>query len=156
MYTSTMQAIAQIEASALRRDLFSILSRLEAGETIQITRHGRPVALMAPSVGERKSEKPKISPRRLARLCHRHHIQKLALFGSILRDDFGPDSDVDVLIDPKPGHMKTFGEREAARLDLVKLFGRPVDLLKRSVVKNSNDTIRKESILSSARVIYGA
>ena len=37
--------------------------------------------------------------------CRRHHIHKLALFGSVLRDDFGPDSDVDVLVEFEPGHV---------------------------------------------------
>jgi len=105
---------------------------------------------------DEETSKPQINQRRLARLCRRHHIQRLALFGSILRDDFGPDSDVDVLIDPAPGHMLTIGAREAARDDLVKLFGRPIDLLKRSVVERSASSVRKKAILSSAKVIYGS
>ena len=41
----------------------------------------------------------------LEMFCRRHHICKLALFGSVLRDDFGPDSDVDVLVEFEPGHV---------------------------------------------------
>jgi predicted nucleotidyltransferase len=42
---------------------------------------------------------------RLAEFCRKHHIRKLALFGSVLRDDFRPDSDVDVLVEFEPGHV---------------------------------------------------
>ena len=46
-----------------------------------------------------------ISAQQLEAFCRRHHIRKLALFGSVLRDDFGPDSDVDVLVEFEPGHV---------------------------------------------------
>ena len=46
-----------------------------------------------------------IDHERLARFCRSNYIRKLALFGSVLRDDFGPDSDVDVLVEFEPGHV---------------------------------------------------
>jgi predicted nucleotidyltransferase len=46
-----------------------------------------------------------INSERIAEFCHRHGIRKLALFGSVLRDDFRPDSDVDVLVEFEPGHI---------------------------------------------------
>ena len=45
-----------------------------------------------------------IDSERIAEFCRRHHIQRLRLFGSVLRDDFRPDSDVDVLVEFEPGH----------------------------------------------------
>ncbi len=42
---------------------------------------------------------------KIAEFCRRHHIRRLALFGSVLRDDFGPESDVDVLVEFEPGHV---------------------------------------------------
>ena len=64
---------------------------------------------------------------RVAEFCRRHHIRKLALFGSVLRDDFAPDSDVDVLVEFEAGHvpgLAFFGmERE-----LSDILGHPVDL----------------------------
>ena len=64
---------------------------------------------------------------RLAAFCHRHHICKLSLFGSVLRDDFGPDSDVDVLVEFEPG--KTPGLAFFTMQDeLSKLLERNVDL----------------------------
>ena len=59
--------------------------------------------------------------------CQRHHIRKLALFGSVLRDDFRPDSDVDVLVEFEPGHvpgLAFIGMQD----ELSTLLGRPVDL----------------------------
>lgn len=46
-----------------------------------------------------------IPKEQIAAFCRRHHIRKLALFGSVLRDDFRPDSDVDVLVEFEPGHV---------------------------------------------------
>ena len=63
----------------------------------------------------------------IAAFCRRHHIRKLALFGSVLRDDFRPDSDVDVLVEFEPGHVPGFaffGMQE----ELSQLLGRRVDL----------------------------
>lgn len=59
--------------------------------------------------------------------CRRHHIRKLALFGSVLRDDFGPESDVDVLVEFEPGHVPGFAFF-ALQDELAELLGRPVDL----------------------------
>jgi predicted nucleotidyltransferase len=64
---------------------------------------------------------------RIAAFCRTHHIRKLALFGSVLRDDFGPQSDVDVLVEFEPGHvpgLAFFGMAD----ELSALLGRRVDL----------------------------
>lgn len=63
----------------------------------------------------------------IARFCQEHRIRRLSLFGSILRDDFGPDSDVDVLVEFEPGAtpgFAFFGLQE----ELSRMFGRRVDL----------------------------
>jgi len=68
-----------------------------------------------------------IDRERLAELCTRHHISRLALFGSVLRTDFRPDSDVDVLVEFAPGHtpgFAFFGIQE----ELSELIGRRVEL----------------------------
>ena len=88
----------------------------------------------------------------VAVFCRRHHIQRLALFGSVLRDDFRPDSDVDVLVEFQPGHVPGLGfvsiERELAAL----LNGRRVDLV---TPKFLNPRIR-EQVLRSAEPLYVA
>jgi hypothetical protein len=50
------------------------------------------------------SPKIAIDRQKIAQFCKKHHIRKLSLFGSVLRDDFGPDSDVDVLVEFEEGH----------------------------------------------------
>ena len=68
-----------------------------------------------------------IDREKLAEFCRRHHIRKLALFGSVLRDDFGPDSDVDVLVEFEPGHTPGL-EFFAMEAELAEILGRKVDL----------------------------
>ena len=65
----------------------------------------------------------------LQTFCKRHHIKKLALFGSVLRSDFRPDSDIDVLVEFEPGHTPGLIRLAEMELELSELFdGRAVDL----------------------------
>ena len=64
---------------------------------------------------------------RVAAFCRRHHIRKLSLFGSVLRDDFSPDSDIDVLVEFEPNHIPGLGFF-AIEKELSEIFGRRVDL----------------------------
>ena len=65
----------------------------------------------------------------IADFCQRHHIRKLALFGSVLRDDFRPDSDIDVLVEFEPGHVPGFIRLAGIELELSELLGgRKVDM----------------------------
>jgi predicted nucleotidyltransferase len=73
------------------------------------------------------SPKIAIDRPRLADFCRRHHIRRLALFGSVLRDDFGPDSDVDVLVEFEPGYVPAFALVNVED-ELSALVGRKVDL----------------------------
>ena len=69
----------------------------------------------------------KLPKDKIADFCRRHHICKLAVFGSVLREDFRPDSDVDVLVEFEPGHtpgLAFFGMQQ----ELSELLGRQVDL----------------------------
>ncbi len=71
--------------------------------------------------------KIKVDEHEVAEFCRRHHIRRLAFFGSVIRDDFGPDSDVDVLVEFEPGHVP--GLRFLAmQEELSRLLGRKVDL----------------------------
>lgn len=91
-----------------------------------------------------------LPPEQIADFCERHHIRKLALFGSVLQPDARADSDVDVLVEFEPGHVPGF---DLIRIqdELVTLFGgRAVDLI---TPKFLNEHIR-EQVLVEARVIY--
>src|SRR2546430_46490 len=77
------------------------------------------------------SDKVKIAipKEQIAEFCRRHHICKLSLFGSVLRDDFRPDSDVDVLVEFEPEHIPGLIRFAGMELELSKLLGgRKVDL----------------------------
>lgn len=65
----------------------------------------------------------------LADYCRRHRIARLALFGSVLRDDFGPDSDLDILIEFEPGHGVGLIRFAGMERELAALFARRVDLV---------------------------
>lgn len=99
--------------------------------------------------------KIKIPRRKLVAFCKKHHIQKLAFFGSVLSDDFKPTSDVDVLIEFEQGH--TPGLAFFAMSDELKeIFDREVDLLTYSGIQASRNSIRRKAILDSAQVYYVA
>jgi len=68
------------------------------------------------------------SKKRIAEFCQLHHIRKLALFGSVLREDFRPDSDIDVLVEFEPGHVPGFFHLFDLQEELSAIFGRKVDL----------------------------
>lgn len=91
----------------------------------------------------------------IAEFCRRWKIVRLELFGSALREDFGPDSDLDFLY--------TFSDDACWGLDIVtlgdelsELLGRRVDLISRRAVEQSHNWIRRDAILGTTRVIYGA
>ncbi len=81
---------------------------------------------------------------------------ELSLFGSVLRDDFGPDSDIDVLICFKSERTPGLFGMAGMQRELADLFARRVDLVSRVAVEGSRNYIRRKAILETARVIYAA
>lgn len=69
-----------------------------------------------------------IDREKIAGFCRRHHIRRLALFGSVLRGDFRPDSDVDVLVEFEPAATVGFLRLAAIELELTEILGRRADL----------------------------
>jgi hypothetical protein len=96
-----------------------------------------------------------VSEEQLADFCQRWKITELAVFGSVLRDDFQADSDVDLLVQFGPD--ATWGLMALARLEreLEHLLDREVDVLTRKGVEESNNWIRRDAILSTAQPIIG-
>ena len=97
-----------------------------------------------------------IDQRRLKAYCRRWKITELSLFGSVLRDDFRPDSDVDVLVTFDPDARWTLFDLIHAEDELSTLVGRKVDLVERKAVERSENYIRRRHILGSAQPIYVA
>jgi predicted nucleotidyltransferase len=92
----------------------------------------------------------------LADFCRRWKIARLEVFGSALREDFGPESDVDFLATfEADAHLSLFDLVEAER-ELGELIGRKADLVERPDVERSQNPIRRQSILETARVVYDA
>lgn len=93
-----------------------------------------------------------VIPRKeLERFCRRHHIRKLAFFGSVLRDDFGPDSDIDVLVEFDPRHIPGFAFGGMGE-ELSEWFpGRYIDLKTPACFRP--DTLKK--VLSEAVLFHG-
>ncbi len=88
--------------------------------------------------------------------CRKWKVREFALFGSVLRDDFGPESDIDVMVQFDPeAHRKLF-DLVMMQDEPQEMFGREVDLLTRRGVEQSRNYIRKKESLSTAEVIYAA
>jgi predicted nucleotidyltransferase len=93
---------------------------------------------------------------KLLEFCRKWMITELALFGSVLRDDFGPESDVDVLVTFSPEAEWTLLDHVDMEDELKEIFGRDVDLLTRRGIERSLNYIRRKEILESAEVVYAA
>ena len=90
----------------------------------------------------------------IAAFCKRWQVTELALFGSVLREDFNPESDVDVLVRFDPQARHTLLDIAQMQDELSATLGRAVDLIERAVVERSPNYIRRKAILQSAETIY--
>lgn len=91
----------------------------------------------------------------LVEFCRRWKITRLEVFGSVLRHDFSPESDVDFLYTFAPDTHWGWRFFDATE-ELSKILGRPVDLVSRAGIERSANVNRRREILSAARVIYAA
>lgn len=92
----------------------------------------------------------------LVAFCQRWKIQELALFGSILRDDFSPRSDIDMLVTFAEDATWSLFDHIKMEQELELLFQRKVDLLTKRAVEQSQNSIRRETILRSARTLIAS
>lgn len=86
--------------------------------------------------------------------CQRWGVTAIALFGSVLRPDFRDDSDIDLLLSFREGVRYTLFDLVRMSDELEMIFGRPVDVLDRQAVEQSQNYLRRETILNSAQVLY--
>lgn len=94
--------------------------------------------------------KIKTDPAKIAAFCRRWKMTEFAFFGSVLRDDFHPNSDVDVLVTFSKDADWSLFDHVAMEEELSSILGRKVDLVSRRAVERSDNWIRRESILSTA------
>ena len=90
---------------------------------------------------------------KLAAFCQRWRVRELSIFGSALRDDFGPGSDLDFLVSFEPGAAWDLFDLIDMKHELEALYGRPVDLVEKEALRNP---WRKYEIMRTRRVIYAA
>ena len=93
---------------------------------------------------------------RLSEYCRINGIKRLDIFGSALRTDFGPESDIDLLVEFEPDRSLSLFDIVGMEQELSDLFGRKVDLIERLAVERSRNYIRRAAILESAETIYAA
>lgn len=92
----------------------------------------------------------------IVEFCQRWKISELALFGSVLREDFHPDSDIDVLVTFAPDASWTLFDHVEMQDELRLMFGRKIDLVSRRGIERSRNYRRRQAILDSAKLIYVA
>ena len=91
---------------------------------------------------------------RIEAFCRANRIVRLAVFGSALREDFGPQSDVDVLVRFEEGASVTLFDMNRMAAELENMFGREVDLVSQRGVERSTSQLRRKAILDSAEPLY--
>src|SRR5512137_84011 len=92
----------------------------------------------------------------IAAFCRRWSIARLEIFGSALRDDFRPDSDLDLLATYAPEARWSLLDRVRMKLELESMLGREVDLLNRRALEKSGADARSAAILAQAQSLYAA
>jgi len=91
---------------------------------------------------------------KIADFCQKWKIVELCLFGSVLRDDFRPDSDIDILVTFAPDAEWSLLDHLAMEEELSAIFGRKVDLVSRRAIERSENYIRRKAILETAQPYY--
>jgi predicted nucleotidyltransferase len=94
-----------------------------------------------------------IPKKQIGEFCHRWKVVEFSLFGSVLRDDFRPDSDVDVLVTFAPDAQVSLFDLVEMQDELKTIFKRDVDLVEKDALENP---FRKREILGTAQVVYAA
>lgn len=97
-----------------------------------------------------------ITTEQLTDFCRRWKIAELALFGSVLRDDFHQGSDIDILVSYQPLAKRGLFEKMQMIEELEQLFQRKVDLISKQAIEQSHNWLRRKNILNSAETIYVA
>jgi uncharacterized protein len=95
-----------------------------------------------------------IPKKKIAEFCRRWTVVEFSLFGSVLREDFQPNSDVDVLVTFAPAARVSLFDLVEMQDELTTIFKRDVDLIEKQAILESKNYIRRKSILENTRVVY--
>lgn len=91
---------------------------------------------------------------KLIQICQQWQIVELSLFGSVLRNDFNKNSDIDILVTFADDAKITFFDLDSIENQFSLLFNRAVDIVTKKAIENSSNWIRKQNILANSKVIY--
>lgn len=94
-----------------------------------------------------------VDRQRIGEFCRKWRVKEFSIFGSALREDFGPESDVDVLVELQPGHGLTLYDWVDMIDELKVMFGRSVHLVSKRGLKNP---LRRHAIVATAETVYAA
>lgn len=100
--------------------------------------------------------KVNLPERKIIDFCCRWKIAELAVFGSVLRDDFRPDSDIDFLVTFAPDEHWSLFDLVDMKRELEAIVGRKVDLIERVAIECSHNGLRRQEILGTAQTFYAA
>jgi predicted nucleotidyltransferase len=92
----------------------------------------------------------------IAAFCRAGQIREFALFGSVLRADFNPESDSDVLVTFEPGRRISFADLSEMEAQITRILGWKADVGTRHSVETDENYLRRNAILSSLQVVYAA
>lgn len=111
----------------------------------------QPVSASSRALSSVLSGRRRASQAEIVDFCDRWHVEELSLFGSVIRNDFRPNSDIDVLVVFDPSVKRGLFDQMEAKQALAALFGRKVDLTEKRLLKNP---FSKVEILQTCRIIY--
>ena len=111
---------------------------------------------MAVSTLSKTKPRVTVPKKKLAAFCKRWKVSELAFFGSVLREDFRPNSDIDLLVSFSPRAKVSLFDLVRMQNELKEIFGRNVDLVERRAIEKSENYIRRKNILSNTKVVYAA
>jgi len=97
-----------------------------------------------------------VSKDKIKDFCTRWNVKEFAVLGSILREDFRPESDIDVMVSFAPGTSWRVDDMLEMKEELGEIFGRRVDLVERRLVESNPNYIRRKHILNNSETIYVA
>jgi hypothetical protein len=92
----------------------------------------------------------------ITNFCKKWKITELAFFGSVLRDNFRSDSDIDVLVQFAPNTNYSLFDLVHVQTELKNIFGREIDLVEKDTIESSRNYLRRQEIFDSAQVIYAS
>lgn len=95
-----------------------------------------------------------LSEQQIAAFCSQWGVRDFALFGSVLREEFGPGNDIEVLVRFAPNSSHSLFDLVRMENELSRMVGRKVDLVEREAIEESRNYLRRRAILESARTIY--